>query len=249
MPRRISRSFLARPVLQFAPELLGCTIAHTTAAGTVVVRITEVEAYAGVGDPGSHAYRGRPTARTRSLFGPPGKLYVYFTYGMHYCANIVGGRDGAGGAALLRAGEVVEGADLARARRVPEVPRGERPRTIPDRDLARGPARLVVTLGLGRADDGISVLAPHSPVVVRHPASPIGPDHIRCGPRVGVAGPGGDEAAYPWRFWIDGDRTVSTYRPAVPRRRGTGSPAGPDVGQAGPGIPETNPARTGDRAP
>lgn len=238
MPRRISRSFLAREVLQFAPELLGCTIAHTTSAGTVVIRITEVEAYAGVGDPGSHAFRGRPTARTRSLFGPPGTLYVYFTYGMHYCANVVGGRRGSGGAALLRAGEVIEGIDLAKERRAS----GAR-RPPADRDLARGPARLVVSLGLGRENDGISILDPDSPVVLRYPATPIPPDAIRSGPRVGVAGPGGDASAYPWRFWIDGDPTVSPYRPAARRRRGAGSPTGPGLGQAVPGRSGTDDSR------
>ena len=129
------RDLLAGPVLDVAPRLLGSVLRH----GEVACRITEVEAYDGARDPGSHAYRGQ-TARNAVMFGPPGHLYVYFTYGMHYCCNVVCGPPGSASAVLLRAGEVVDGLDLARSRRTP---------ARSDRDLARGPANLCQTLGIG----------------------------------------------------------------------------------------------------
>ncbi len=187
-----------------ARDLLGATVSH---AG-VTVRLTEVEAYAGVGDPGSHAFRGR-TPRTEVMFGPPGGLYVYFTYGMHWCANLVCRAEGTASAVLLRAGQVVGGEDLARARR------GDGP----VRDLARGPARLARALALGRAENGLLTTAPDSPFVVRAAAARVPDDDVRTGPRVGVAGAGGDGGSYPWRLWIAGDPTVSLYRRAVTGRR------------------------------
>jgi len=197
---------LVRPVLQVAPRLLGAVIRHESADGAVAVRVSEVEAYAGEADPGSHAYRGR-TPRTAVMFGPPGHLYVYFSYGMHWCANVVTGPDGQASAVLLRAGEVVEGHDLARRRR---------PAARADRDLARGPARLARALGLDGDSDGVDLRT--SAVTLRPRARQVGTATIRTGPRVGVSGLGGDVAAFPWRFWLDGDPTVSPYRPSVPRR-------------------------------
>ncbi len=202
-----TREQLARPVLQVAPDLLG---AHVSAHG-VTVRLTEVEAYAGPRDPGSHAFRG-PTQRTQVMFGPAAHLYVYFSYGMHWCCNVVCGPDGEASAVLLRAGQVVEGVELARERRD-----GLRARPHPERDLARGPARLASALGLGREHDGLDLLGPSSPVQLRLATDPVGP--VRQGPRVGVSGEGGDAELYPWRFWVDGDPTVSAYRPGAGRRR------------------------------
>lgn len=198
----LPREALAGPVLDVAPDLLGC---HLTAGG-VTVRLTEVEAYAGAVDPGSHAFRGR-TPRTEVMFGPPGHLYVYFTYGMHWCANLVTGVEGAASAVLLRAGEVVAGHDVAAARRP----------GIRERDWARGPARLAAALGLGRDDNGVDVCGPAPEPRLERPGGRVDPALIRTGPRVGVSGPGGDGTAYPWRFWIDADPTVSVYRPG---RRG-----------------------------
>jgi DNA-3-methyladenine glycosylase len=177
----------------------------------VAVRLTEVEAYAGEVDPGSHAFRGR-TPRTEVMFGAAGHLYVYFSYGMHWCANVVTGPDGEASAVLLRAGEVVAGHDLAARRR----------EGIRERDWARGPARLAATLGLTGAQTGADACAPRG--AVRFHASPehVPMSRVRTGPRVGVSGAGGDAAAYPWRFWLDGEPTVSVYRPAKPRRRATG---------------------------
>ncbi len=203
--RRLARSFFARDVLVVAPDLLGATFTH----GGVTLRLTEVEAYAGErGDPGSHAYRG-PTPRTAVMFGPAGHLYVYFTYGMHHCVNIVTGREGFASAVLLRAGEVVGGHDVAAARRP----------GVRERDWARGPARLAVTMGLSRPENGLDACARGSAASFRAPAEAPQRALIRSGPRVGVSGPGGDGTAYPWRFWLEGESTVSPYRPGVIRQR------------------------------
>ena len=190
---------LTGDVLDVAPRLLGAVLRHTTADGDVAVRITEVEAYDGTGDPGSHAANG-PTSRNQVMFGPPGHLYVYFTYGMHHCCNVVVGPEGTASAVLLRAGRVVDGIDTARRRRPGST----------DRDLARGPARLCQALGIDLAHDGTDltvgtlILTP-----ARTPASTV-----RTGPRVGLR----RAADRPWRFWVDGDPTVSTYRPAAVRK-------------------------------
>jgi DNA-3-methyladenine glycosylase len=161
--------------------------------------LTEVEAYDGPNDPGSHAYRGR-TDRNAVMFGPPGHLYVYFTYGMHFCCNVVCGPEGTPSAVLLRAGEVVDGIELARERRS-----GAR-----DRDLARGPARLCQALGIGREQNGADLAS--EPLVLA-PGAPADP--VSTGPRVGLRG----APDRPWRFWLTGDPTVSVYRPAGPLRQ------------------------------
>jgi DNA-3-methyladenine glycosylase len=192
---------LSRPVLEVAPTLLGASLA----SASVVVRLTEVEAYAGQRDPGSHAFRG-PTPRNEVMFGPPGRLYVYFTYGMHWCMNVVTGPDGEASAVLLRAGDVVEGLAHARSRRP----------GVADRDLCRGPARLARTLGVTGEQGGVDLLDDDSPVRLLPAPSLPDPTRLRTGPRVGVAGEG---ATAPWRFWLDGEPTVSPYRPAVRRAR------------------------------
>jgi len=113
----LPRGFFAGSSLQVAAELLGCVLEHDTAAGRVAVQLSEVEAYEGMADPASHAYRGQ-TARNAVMFGPPGHTYVYFTYGMHFCVNLVCGPVGTPSAVLLRAGQVIEGAPLAAERRL-----------------------------------------------------------------------------------------------------------------------------------
>lgn len=195
---------LTGPVLEVAPMLLGARLGHTTEDGTVVVRLTEVEAYDGAEDPGSHAYRG-PTPRNEVMFGPAGHLYTYLIYGMHVCANLVTGAEGRASAVLLRAGEVVEGADLARHRRGASTS---------DRDLARGPGRLCRALGISLAHDG-HALAPELPTDEGIGLElPAGRDPaISTGPRVGLRA----AADRPWRFWVTGDRSVSDYRPAKRR--------------------------------
>ena len=203
-PRGMDYPWLTAPATQIpttARSLLGWEVS----ANGVRIRLTEVEAYAGTGeDPASHAHRG-PTPRTTVMFGAPGMAYAYFVFGVHWCFNIVCGREGEAAAVLLRAGEVVEGIDLARKRR------GD----VPDRDLARGPARLGMALGVGPEANGTSMIDGTGPLWLTPPTRPVDPTRIAAGPRVGVA------AAHdvPWRFWISGDPTVSPYRRHVPRRR------------------------------
>lgn len=207
MAARLSR--LEGSAVEVAPLLLGARLT----LGGVTLRLTEVEAYAGPDDPGSHAHRGR-TQRNTSMFGPRGTLYVYFTYGMHHCANVVVGPEGEPGAVLLRAGEVVDGLDLARVRRPGSS----------DSDLARGPARLCRALDVARALDGAD-LADHLELT-----EPLPGEAVRSGPRVGLR----HAAERPWRFWIADDPTVSRYRPAAPRRPAAGPDAASrtDIGQA-----------------
>jgi DNA-3-methyladenine glycosylase len=191
----LPREFYDRPVLEVARDLLGAVVTHRG----VAVRLAEVEAYAGALDPASHAYRG-PTTRNATMFGPPGHAYVYFTYGMHWCMNLVCGPPGQAFAVLLRAGEVVDGLDRARTRRG----------THPDRDLARGPARLCSALGLDLTRNGLDLSTGALTL-----GSPIDSGRISTGPRVGLR----HAADRPWRFWVTGDPTVSRYVAAKPRPR------------------------------
>ena len=191
------RRMLAASAVEVAPLLLGAVIRHRTPEGEVAVMLTEVEAYLGDGtDPGSHAFRGK-TPRNASMFGEPGHLYAYFSYGMHTCANVVCSPDGEASGVLMRGGRVVEGIELARARRTTSKS---------DRDLARGPARLTVALGITLEDRGADLLA--DPFRLELPAVPL--EHA-AGPRTGISGPGGSEA-FPWRFWLPGERSVSPYK-------------------------------------
>jgi DNA-3-methyladenine glycosylase len=209
------REILAGDARELAPKLLGAVLTHDSREGPVSVRLTEVEAYLGPEDslhpdPGSHTYRG-PTPRNAPMFGPAGHLYVYFTYGMHHCTNIVCGPDGVASALLLRAGEIVDGVELAQRRR---------PTSKSAADLASGPARLAKALGLTTADSGRDALAP--PFGLALPSGPA--VHVSSGPRVGVAGAGGSDE-YSWRFWITGDPTVSKYKAAQPRKPKNGARA------------------------
>jgi DNA-3-methyladenine glycosylase len=174
----------------------------------VAVRLTEVEAYEGLDDPASHAFRGA-TPRTAVMFGPPGHLYCYFTYGMHWCANVVCRPDGTAGAVLLRAGSVVDGVDAARERR---------PACRAERDLARGPARLATCLGLDRDTNGLDLCDPASPVRLESMPGRRRPGVV-AGPRVGISA----AAERPWRFWAHGDPTVSAFKAGGRRRTATGS--------------------------
>jgi DNA-3-methyladenine glycosylase len=186
---------LRRPSDQVAPWLLGRRITSDSNDGPVSIELTEVEAYAGLADPASHAFRGR-TPRNDVMFGPAGRLYVYFTYGMHWCANVVTGEDGEASAVLLRAGRVVEGVELASRRR------GDRAAYVA---LARGPACLTSALGLAREHNGADLLR-GGPVRLEAPQRSA--VTVATGPRVGVSA----AADVAWRFWIAGDETVSTYR-------------------------------------
>lgn len=200
---------LAGDPVEVASALLGAVLTVSSPQGDVSVRLTEVEAYGGAADPGSHAFRGR-TARNATMFEAAGAVYIYVTYGMHHCVNLVTGPAGRAEAVLLRGGQIVDGLDLARRRR---------PAAATDRDLARGPARLCAALGLTRAEDGARLGAEGSRLSLALPVREPEPERIRTGPRTGVSGPGGDGERFPWRFWIDSEPTVSPYRAAAPRRR------------------------------
>ncbi len=202
----MQRERLSGSVLDVAPVLLGSTLI----VGEVTIRVTEVEAYGGGEDPGSHAFRG-PTPRSSIMFGEPGTAYVYVSYGMHHCLNVVCGPVGTAAAVLIRAGEVTAGEEAARSRR----DRG-RARPHPHRDLARGPARLASSLGVDLRDNGTDTCQGDGPLQLRLGTATDASGYL-CGPRVGVSGPGGDGQAYPWRFWLAGETTVSAYRPAVRR--------------------------------
>jgi DNA-3-methyladenine glycosylase len=179
---------LTLPSVELAPLLVGALVSD----GAVTVRLSEVEGYAGADDPAAHAFPG-PRPRTRDLFGPPATLYCYLSHGLHICGNLVCGPEGSGSAVLLRAGRVVRGVEVARERRggLPEV------------TLARGPGNLGRALGWTLADSGRRF---GDGVLLLEPGPAPGP--VLSGPRVGVSVAHGR----PWRFWADGDPTVSAYR-------------------------------------
>jgi DNA-3-methyladenine glycosylase len=225
----IARDFFDRPADEVAPALLGCVLEHETDEGLVAVELTEAEAYAGETDPASHAYRGM-TGRNAVMFGPPGHAYVYFTYGMHFCVNVVCMPEGIARAVLLRAGRVVAGEPLARLRRASRRAENGAPSVIPVRDLARGPARLCQALAIDRTQNGADFCSPASELRLR-PADPGlqagvagvpgaagaagAAPAIEAGPRVGISA----AADIPWRFWLADDPTVSAYRPYKGRSR------------------------------
>jgi DNA-3-methyladenine glycosylase len=198
-----TRDELALDPIDLAQLLLGSVIEADGPDGTVGVRLVEVEAYRGEDDPASHCYRGR-TPRNTVMWGPAGHLYVYFVYGMHFCANIVGSHEGVAGAVLLRAGEVVSGLDVVR---------GRRPNARGTGELAKGPAILTSVLRVDRAQNGVDLTDPASPVRLRV-GERVAPEDIRTGPRVGVA----MAMETPWRFWVAGSQAVSTYRRGGKRR-------------------------------
>jgi DNA-3-methyladenine glycosylase len=193
---------LSRPSTEVAPLMLGWHLVSDLVEGRVTVALTEVEAYAGGSDPASHAFRGA-SRRNQVMFGPPGRLYVYFSYGMHWCANVVTGPNGEASAVLLRSGRVVEGTDLARVRRGAKVA---------DRSLARGPACLTQALAVNRDHNGVDLLAGGALRLEapggRPGAGTAAQREVAAGPRVGIS----TAADVRWRFWVPGDETVSAYR-------------------------------------
>jgi DNA-3-methyladenine glycosylase len=207
----IDRSRLSQPALQVAPLLLGAVLASVVHGAEVVVRITEVEAYEGSADPASHAFRGR-TGRNEVMFGDAGHLYCYFVYGMHWCANITCAEGGTASAVLLRAAQIVTGESVARSR-TPRSSHGSQPKAAL---LASGPARLARVLGLTGSATGTDLLSDSAPVRL---VALGGADDHSIGPRVGVAA----AADYPWRFWLTGEPSVSSYRAGGRRKR---DPAG-----------------------
>ena len=199
--RRLPRSFFARPSPEVGPDLLGRILVRKVGDGTLLTaRIVEAEAYQ-EDDPASHSFRGR-TNRTEVMFGPPGHAYVYFTYGMHHCMNVVTGSTGEGSAVLLRAAEPLEGLEEMARRRGTNDPRA----------LCSGPGRLCQALGIDRAENGLDLVRGRLLWLLE--GAPPAPSTINVGPRVGITS--GTER--PWRFSVQGDRFVSRARPAVPVR-------------------------------
>ena len=198
---RLSRKFFERDALTVARALIGCVFVHRTKLGDIGVRLVETEAYRGHIDPGSHGYRG-PTPRTEVMYGPPGRLYVYFTYGMHWCANIVCGRDGECEAVLLRAGEPVLGVEQMRR---------NRPGITSDRLLAAGPARLAQALGIGKRHDGASLLRGGQFYCAEdETTSDMQHGKVAQTPRIGLSAGRGD--LIEWRFVVPGHPHASRPR-------------------------------------
>jgi DNA-3-methyladenine glycosylase len=196
--RRLPRSFYDRPSPDVARDLLGCVVESRTDDGVVAVRLVEVEAYAGEADPASHAWRG-PTPRTQVMYGPPGRSYVYFSYGMHWAVNVVCREPGTAAAVLLRAGEVVTGIDLARSRRRAGTPEAR---------LASGPANLAAAMGIDGSWNDTDLTVGSSPLVIRR-GSHVPDQQVVAAPRVGIS----RAVETPWRFLVLGDPRVSAPRP------------------------------------
>ena len=200
MPR-LTKAFYARDALTVARDLIGCVFVHDSPGGRLAVRLVETEAYRGSIDPGSHGFRG-PTPRTATMFGPPGHLYVYFTYGMHWCVNVVCARERVCEAVLLRAGEPVAGL---------ETMRSLRGGIIDDRLIASGPARLAQALGIDRRQDGATLLRGGA-FWCEHDAAT---DSLRTAEvaqtvRIGLGKGRGDDI--PWRFVVPGHPHASRRR-------------------------------------
>jgi DNA-3-methyladenine glycosylase len=191
----LDRAFYARDARTLAPLLLNkVLVRHDPDEGRLAARIVEVEAYAGAEDPGSHAYRGL-TRRNATMFGPPGHLYVYFTYGMHWCANVVGCSDGVACGVLLRAAVPMTGIVTMRERR---------PAARRDVDLCSGPARLTQALGLSGEHDGVDLLRGAVRLLDDGVPPPRRPSVTT---RVGLRAGRGDE--HRWRFFVPGNPNVS----------------------------------------
>jgi DNA-3-methyladenine glycosylase len=188
--RTLPRSFYARDAREVAPELLNKVLVRGGRRG----RIVEVEAYAGGEDPASHGYRGL-TPRTATMFGPPGRLYVYFTYGMHFCANAVCGAEGVSSAVLLRGLAPLDGLDEMRAARGPAARR--------DRDLCSGPAKLCQAFGIDRALDGADLVEGGDVRIVDDGTPPpaVPGRTVRIG--ISVA------TEHPWRWFVPGEPNLS----------------------------------------
>ncbi len=192
---------LSRPAIDVAPDLLGLVLRRGDRAGVIV----EVEAYDGESDPASHAARG-PTVRNASMYGPPGTLYVYLIYGMHWCANIVCSPQGEASAVLVRA--LMPTAGLVSMRR-------HRPLVDRDVDLCSGPGKLCAALGISGQDDGSSVLSPGAVRLERHPTNVfLEGKPIVSGPRVGIS----KATDRPWRFAVAGVAEVSRPRVGLVQR-------------------------------
>jgi DNA-3-methyladenine glycosylase len=234
----LPRSFYDRDALEVAPELLGKILVRVppgspagvrapgdsgasgasrggsspTPAAVRTGRIVEIEAYRGEADAASHAFRGR-TPRSATMFGPAGHLYVYFTYGMHHCANVVCGPDGTPGAVLLRALEPLQGTEAMRAARFGPAGSGR-----PADSLCSGPGRLCQALGIDRSHDGADLVLGEQGIWVAAGEGGVEVPVVSSGPRIGLGERVGAVAmSRPWRYWIEGNRNVSGPRRSGPR--------------------------------
>jgi DNA-3-methyladenine glycosylase len=197
---RLSKSFYSRDALSVARDLIGCVFVREHPRGRVGIRLVETEAYRGTQDPGSHGYRG-PTARTETMFGPPGRLYVYFTYGMHWCVNVVCGHTGVSEAVLLRAGEPIEGIELMRKLRG----------GVDDRLLAAGPARLAQAMGIDKTQDGASLIrGGHFWCAEDATTETYRAGEVSQTVRIGLGSGRGEDL--PWRFVVPGHPFASRKR-------------------------------------
>ncbi len=190
--RRLTKAFYGRDALSVARDLVGCLFVREHPMGRVGVRLVETEAYRGTIDPGSHGYRG-PTDRNRTMFGPPGRIYVYFTYGMHWCVNVVCGREGECEAVLLRAGEPMFDVELMRSFR----------RGVADELVASGPARLAQAMGIDKTHDGASLLRGGDFWCAEDDrTTDYRKGEVSQTTRIGLSAGRGDEI--PWRFVVPG---------------------------------------------
>lgn len=205
----LPRAFYARDAVRVARSLLGKILVRVAPEGVVAGRIVEVEAYRGPADRAAHSAGGRRTARNEVMWGPPGYAYVYFVYGMHWCANVVCAAAGRPEAVLFRAVEPLEGPEVMRARRA--AGRGI-VRSAKDALLASGPANLCRAFGIDGSLGGADLADPRSPLRIVDGAAVRGAARV-ASPRVGVAYAGAD-AALPWRFSVAGSPSVSAPRPA-----------------------------------
>ena len=201
--------FLQRPTLVVARHLLGCLLVRVEGRRLLVTRIVETEAYVGQNDKACHAAGGK-TPRNEIMFRSPGTAYVYFTYGMHHCLNVVTEEEGFPAAVLLRAAEPVQGLEAIRARR------GGRT----DRELLSGPGRLCQGLAIDRELNAVDLTAPDSPVWLAEGAE-IEDDRVATSGRIGISERAGEARYYPWRFFERGSPFVSKGRPAVQRKKET----------------------------
>jgi DNA-3-methyladenine glycosylase len=201
----LPRRFYERDALRLGRALLGKVLVRGDGDGVCAARIVEVEAYRGPGDRAAHSAGGRRTPRNEVMWGPAGRLYVYFVYGMHWCANIVAARDGVPEAVLIRAAEPVAGLERMRARR-PKVRREE--------DLLRGPACLCRALCIDGALNGLDLADPAADErgeLVLRDAPAVRAERVVRSPRIGIAY-AGEDAALPWRLYVAGSRAVSGRR-------------------------------------
>lgn len=198
----VTAEFFQLPTLELARNLLGCTLVHNQRDQLTAGRIVEVEAYRGPQDQAAHSYGGRRTARTEVMFGPPGHLYVYTSYGIHACCNVVSGPPGAPEAILIRALEPVAGQEIMAARR--QLKEGR-----PIFELTNGPGKLCQAMHISKAHYGQDLTS--EPLYISDTRDDLDPppgSQVRTGPRIGIDN-AGEARHYPWRFWLGDNPWVS----------------------------------------